>query len=80
MALSGCDSDFMDVPKVRKQVGYVHTAKYWRFLDIYQHKFVKNKLKTGKFEILFAKTGSKSMFRTLKKGGVGQQKTPLKPL
>jgi hypothetical protein len=54
--------------------------KILAILCIYQQKFAKDKLKPEKFEILFAKTGSEWVFKTLKKGGIGQQKTPLKPL
>jgi hypothetical protein len=80
MALSGSDILIYGCAKTAQTGEVCAYRKLLVFLCIYQHKFEKDKLKPEKFEILFAKTGSEWVFRTIKKGRVEQQKTPLKPL
>jgi hypothetical protein len=80
MALSSYDTLIYGCAKTAQTGEVCVYRKILAFLRIHQEKFVKDKLKTEKFEILFAKTGSKWVFRTIKKGSAGQQKTPLKPL
>jgi hypothetical protein len=80
MALGGYDILIDGCAKTAQTEEVCAYRKIMAFLCIFQQKFAKNKLKPEKFEILLAKSGSEWVFRTIKKGGVGQQKTLLKPL